>query len=375
MANYELTVSMGYVPTWTHVDAVREIFQNAKDEETVNPENKMFFDYNEETETLMIGNKTGKLNKSTLLIGISDKRNDNRTIGQHGEGYKIATVVLLREGLSLKIYNFGCNEVWTAKKIKSRRYGVDIPAFDIQKAGSLLRPVANHDLVFEIQGITAEMYKEILESNLYLQEREGLLGEVMQANNSRILLNEKFKGMIFVSGLYVCTEDALQYGYDMAPERIRLDRDRHTVAGWELQNATARVIASTSNTDFIKKMFNTYDGEDLAYCKYLDCVSKACDEEASDFFAKNGNNAVIVTSEEERSEALTYGATPYFMNNRMAEMIRSSTVYTARIAEEHHAPMPLSEKLKAWFSDAREHLPVDLEEQGEELLEEVYNAL
>lgn len=187
MANYELTVSMGYVPTWTHVDAVREIFQNAKDEETVNPENKMFFDYNEETETLMIGNKTGKLNKSTLLIGISDKRNDNRTIGQHGEGYKIATVVLLREGLSLKIYNFGCNEVWTAKKIKSRRYGVDIPAFDIQKAGSLLRPVANHDLVFEIQGITAEMYEEILESNLYLQEREGLLGEVMQANNSRIL--------------------------------------------------------------------------------------------------------------------------------------------------------------------------------------------
>lgn len=193
MANYELTVSMGYVPTWTHVDAVREIFQNAKDEETVNPENKMFFDYNEETETLMIGNKTGKLNKSTLLIGISDKRNDNRTIGQHGEGYKIATVVLLREGLSLKIYNFGCNEVWTAKKIKSRRYGVDIPAFDIQKAGSLLRPVANHDLVFEIQGITAEMYEEILESNLYLQEREGLLGEVMQANNSRMHFTDNDK--------------------------------------------------------------------------------------------------------------------------------------------------------------------------------------
>ena len=106
MANYELTVSMGYVPTWTHVDAVREIFQNAKDEETVNPENKMFFDYNEETETLMIGNKTGKLNKSTLLIGISDKRNDNRTIGQHGEGYKIATVVLLREGSFLKDLQF-----------------------------------------------------------------------------------------------------------------------------------------------------------------------------------------------------------------------------------------------------------------------------
>ena len=30
MANYELTVSMGYVPTWTHVDAVREIFQKVE---------------------------------------------------------------------------------------------------------------------------------------------------------------------------------------------------------------------------------------------------------------------------------------------------------------------------------------------------------
>lgn len=73
MANYELTVSMGYVPTWTHVDAVREIFQNAKDEETVNPENKMFFDYNEETETLMIENGNRKANSCGYEIQNPEK--------------------------------------------------------------------------------------------------------------------------------------------------------------------------------------------------------------------------------------------------------------------------------------------------------------
>lgn len=375
MANYELTVSMGYVPTWTHVDAVREIFQNAKDEETVNPENKMFFDYNEEKETLLIGNKMGKLDKSTLLIGISDKRDDDRTIGQHGEGYKIATVVLLREGLSLKIYNFGCNEVWTAKKIKSRRYGVDIPAFDIQKAGSFLKPVENHDLLFEIQGITPEMYEEITESNLFLLEREGLLGEVMPAGDDRILLNENLKGKIFVSGLYVCTEERLEYGYDFSPRKIPLDRDRHTVAGWELQSAASAAIAATDNVAFVRKTIGTYDGGYVQYYTYRDCVSKVRNEMATEFFEKYGKDAVVVTSEEERSEAVSYGASPRFMDPTMAEMIRGSDVYIERIIAENHVQMLLSEKLKAWFLDAKEYLPEDLAERGESLLQAVYDAL
>lgn len=374
MANYELTVSMGYVPTWTHVEAVREIFQNAKDEETVNPQNKMFFDYNEDTETLLIGNKIGKLDKSTLLIGISDKRGDDKTIGQHGEGYKIATVVLLREGLSLKVYNFGCNEVWTARKIKSRRYGVEIPSFDITKAGSILRPVENHDLVFEIKGITPQMYNEIKESNLYLQ---GDIGETKDAGaDGRLLLNPTYKGKIFVSGLYVCTDSRLNYGYDFAPCKIQLDRDRHTIAGWGLQSATTDVIASTRDVELIKNSIELFDGEFLK-CRISTrfCVTTAANEMAEEFFEKYGSNAVAVTNEDEKHEALSMGAIPCIVSQSMAEFIRNSSLYNDNIEANGNVSMSLSDKLEDWFERIKEHLPNDLLEEGEVLIEKITDEL
>ena len=96
MKRFDLGMSINYCPTWGVVESVREFFQNAHDEEIVNPENKMYFGYNKDSKTLCIGNKNGRLTTNTLLLGQSSKRDSSETIGQHGEGYKVATVVLLR---------------------------------------------------------------------------------------------------------------------------------------------------------------------------------------------------------------------------------------------------------------------------------------
>ena len=332
----------------------------------------MFCNYNADTGTLLIGNKQGKLDKSTLLIGVSDKRDNEKTIGQHGEGYKIATVVLLREGLSLKIYNFGCNEVWTARKIKSRRYGVDIPSFDIQKVGSLLRPVENHDLVFEIKGITEEMYEEIVESNLFLQKEKGEIKG--QKEVGFLLLAPKYKGKIYVNGLYVCDENRLSYGYDFAPSEIKLDRDRRTIASWGLQSATSDVIASTDDTELIKSSVDTFDGEFL-HLRYAYGVQKAFDEMAEEFFKSNGDDAVVVTNDEERKEAIAYGATPCIVSHNMAECIKKSAIYQEKTEECGTKQKSLSEKLDDWFERTRQYLPQDLEEEGIDLIEKVANQL
>ena len=116
MSRYELSISMDYVSNWTYIEAIREIFQNALDEQTVNKDNKMFVEYDKDSCVLRICNKKGCLDKNSLLLGVSSKRDDSSTIGQHGEGYKIATVVLLRNGHNIKIYNYGKKEVWVAKK-------------------------------------------------------------------------------------------------------------------------------------------------------------------------------------------------------------------------------------------------------------------
>ena len=153
MRRFDLGMSLNYCPEWGIVEAVREIFQNAYDAEIMNPANKMYFNYDKYTETLRIGNMDGTLTTKTLLLGVSGKRDDNRTIGTHGEGYKVATVVLTRLGKGVEVYNRSAKEVWTARVIKSRRYQTDVVVFDINKVG-LFQSVPNHDLIFEITGIT-----------------------------------------------------------------------------------------------------------------------------------------------------------------------------------------------------------------------------
>ena len=105
MRKYELSISADYVPEWGTTEAIREFFQNSIDEETRDPGNKMFFDYDEKEEVIRIGNKHSDLDIKTLLFGVTTKNKDSSMIGNYGEGYKIATVVLLRLGKNIVLKN------------------------------------------------------------------------------------------------------------------------------------------------------------------------------------------------------------------------------------------------------------------------------
>ena len=106
MRKYELSISADYVPEWGTTEAIREFFQNSIDEETRDSSNKMFFDYDSESQTIRIGNKHSDLDIKTLLFGVTTKNKDSAMIGNHGEGYKIATVVLLRLGKTVVFQNY-----------------------------------------------------------------------------------------------------------------------------------------------------------------------------------------------------------------------------------------------------------------------------
>ena len=102
---YELTLTPNYVSDWTFNDALRELIQNGTDQEVLDKENKFQIIYNGKEKTLRLVNQKSVLKINTLLLGRSSKANNEDTVGQFGEGYKIAALVLNRLGKTFTIYN------------------------------------------------------------------------------------------------------------------------------------------------------------------------------------------------------------------------------------------------------------------------------
>lgn len=331
MPKHLLTISPDYVQDWGIKEAVRELFQNALDNETINPENEMYFNYDAETQTLQIGNKTSKLELETLLIGFSSKREDSKTIGQHGEGYKIALMVLLRSNKNVTIYNYGKREIWTTRLVKSRTYnGALIPEINIQKK-ALFSKVPSHDLMIEVTNVTEEDYEEIKKYNLHLQSDYDKIS--IKNSASEILTSEEHKGMIFVNGLYINTTDRIRYGYNFAPDVIRLDRDRKLVDTFNLQWRTSELWGKAEQQDLVAQMLidGVRDVEYLSNTSYMSSGTgmynqELVEETADLFIEKHGTQAIPVSSQEELQAAQTIkGYTPVMVSESAKETLARSS--------------------------------------------------
>lgn len=365
MKRFDLGMSINYCPTWGVVESVREFFQNAHDEEIVNPENKMYFGYDKDSKTLRIGNKNGRLTTNTLLLGQSSKRDNSETIGQHGEGYKVATVVLLRNGKGVKVYNRADKEVWTAKTIKSRRYQADVVVFDIEKV-SIFKSVPDHDLIFEISGIDEDEYNAIVDSNLFLQDlREGEdyitsnPGYPLTTRMCKVLTGEKHAGKLFVGGLYVTTSKYAKYGYDFAPGLVKLDRDRGFIDGIDLQFLTAKVISATGDTELINEAKNFWDGSYFKY--YLSSYKSVFDNSSyaemfdksyQEFLDENGEDAIPVQTTDDFNRLSRNGFNPVLVEEKDFFFYSGSSMYNpAPDIEDEPDAGELADRLEDWFAN------------------------
>lgn len=324
MSKYELTLSTGYVPDWTCIEAVREIFQNAIDNERINKDNKMSFEY--KLGVLNICNKTSKLTMDSLLIGNSTKRDDKRTIGKHGEGYKIAFMVLLREGKEVTVYNYGANEVWNTKLVKSKRYnGAEVVQIDVNKTPFWAK-VPNYDLTIEIRGITEEEFSNIKKSNLSLKEDVEI---VKGSAFGDLLTDASEKGRIYVEGLYVCTNDKLNYGYNFRSTFVSLDRDRKLVDSFDVCWYSSAIWTDVINMDQAKYADACVEmiEENKADVRYIDKANTAgvtlvAEKLYNRIEEKYGENVVPVSNNIEYEEIKDRGLTPVIIREQLRDMVK-----------------------------------------------------
>lgn len=328
MSRYELTIDPDYVPNWTVLDALREIFQNALDESSLHPDNSM--DIIRDGTTIKICTKNASLSKSTLLIGNSTKRDDDTTIGSHGEGYKLAALVLTRLGYPVTIHNYSERELWIPKIIKSRRFNSKLLVFDTEKFFWKLPP--DNDLTFEIQNISDEIYKQLKDRVLHLRDHEY---DVIDTDFGSILLDNIDSGKIFVNGLYVTTiKEGFKYGYDIKPEYIKLDRDRREVNGFDLAWTTSRIWSSLGDNDLIHELINN-NFNDVKYVNSTISFGdqyRIRDNVVNSFVEDYGENAIPVKDQSEYDDIQsTYSnAKPIIVNEIKHELIKNSPTFEER---------------------------------------------
>lgn len=217
----ELTIKTTYLPDWGAYEGMRELLQNGHDAMI---EYGATFEVRlrKDTNTLVIENEGCTLPYEALLMGHTTKLSRGDLIGKFGEGLKLGVLALVRAGHKVKIRSG--SEVWVPRIARSEKFDADVLVFDIFKG----RKTENR-VQIEISGVSVKAWEDLREHFLFLHEAEE--NAAVSTYSGRLLLDARYKGMIFVKGIFV-QHGGFEYGYDLSDAEV--DRDRKMVARFDL---------------------------------------------------------------------------------------------------------------------------------------------
>lgn len=371
---YELTLTPNYVSDWNFNDAIRELIQNGIDQEKIDKNKKFSVEYDRERKTLLFKNKNSSLKINTLLLGKSSKENNDDTVGQFGEGYKIAALVLNRLGKTFTIYNNEKNEVWKSKFKNSEKWREKILAFYVSKEDT------------EESGLRTEV------GNVSWNEWKGLQEIWLGFDNAykrvvtsygEILVDEyyDFAGKIYVNGLYVTDDERLEYGYNFNPQYIKLERDRKTCSSWDVGTYTSLMISEAlvkGDISFnkVKEMLESQTGEcyHLEYNTYNKNVGELQEMLIESFDKQNPQPySIPVSSQGDADRVKAYGGNPVIVPSGAMKLLENEK--ERRIKELGEMPMStgltLKQRFNRWYDAYSSRLSYECKEEIKKLIEEL----
>lgn len=350
-------ISKDYVSHWTIYDAIRELLQNAIDSDTQLERTTLEIKY--ENNNLIIRNEA-ILDRKSLLLGNSSKRDDNSTIGNYGEGYKIASLVLSRNEKQINI--FSDLNVFSPKIQYDKDFDAEILVIEESETFN-----PNYTEVI-VNNITEDEYKIIVNNCLLLQSYDKII-----INNEEILTDGIHKGKIFIKGLYVCTKKNLQYGYNFNPSTLRINRDRNITEDFDTQWATS-------------KLWNNID-ESLDY-KLLELININCPDVSylnsqsynkRDLvyteFRKEYGNSIPITHQYEKKDYIAKGykeSELVIVPEIKRDLIKSSSNYSLpkpKIKQEYRKNMKPKDALLSFQMKYKDNLSSEQLKDIEELLQ------
>lgn len=255
---YELPLNRNYVAHWGMPQAVRELIQNALDSES--PFEYSFSDQDTtldepERQTLRLTSEFATLLPNTLLLGTTSKAGAKNKIGSFGEGYKIALLVLAREGYPVEMLNGDVR--WTPSFKHSRQFEDEVLCISEEKLHA-----PNKGLTVNVAGLTRDDVDQIRQSCLKMQDE---IGEVKETKWGRVLVGQP--GKLYVGSLFIC-ETQMKFGYDVKPEYITLERDRQTVSAWDLGTVALDMLLEAYSYEEVARMIIDGKYPDVEYARW-----------------------------------------------------------------------------------------------------------
>lgn len=348
---YELTLTPNYVSDWTFNDAIRELIQNGTDQEVLDKENHFSIEYDRKRQVLQLKNSKSVLKINTLLLGRSSKAGNDDTVGQFGEGYKIAALVLNRIGKTFTVLNNEKNEVWESRFKNSEKWLEKILAFYISK-----RETEDTGLCIEVGNVSWGEYCGLSDVWMKFDEDDHMDMSVVDTSYGEILTDEDYAGKVYVNGLSVNCNADLKYGYNFKPKYIKLERDRKACDSFDAREITCRMIAEGMVNgdipiDEVNRMVNdeVVDVYNFEYNTYEEDVQKVQEVLLEAFDKQNPQPySIPVVSQEQFRKIKAYGGNPVVVPSKVEKLLKEEI--SQRIRELEELPVSNSLTLKERFS-------------------------
>ena len=320
MKEVQLTIASTYVSDWGIWEAFRELAQNAMDHADVTA-TPISIGFSKRSKNLILTSQNTKLDINSLVLGATAKSSDSDQRGQFGEGYKLALVVLLRLGIKVQIVN--ADEVWTP----SFKYS---EVFQTELLTIRITPIKTHNrnVTFVLKGVSKEQ-ANLLTSRI-IRKRSATVG--YRTEYGRILTEERFKGLVFVGGIYVCKPnlEGLEHGYDFDPQHVTLGRDRGLMDSFNVQWLASKMWATifTPDTKVIEETAKLIQSDSPSTKHFgVSGSNKLVSAKVSeDFYEEFSSNAVPVTTEGERNRVLNDfdNAVPIIVSETLKRTVKNT---------------------------------------------------
>ena len=205
--------------------------------------------FNKKTGTLELANFKAQLATQNLHLGVSTKRRNEMAAGYHGEGFKLAALVLCRNRHQVRYasssyyWNFSfsgtyqSNLYYRLSPAKTEKVERDKAKYLEKVAASIPRCLESN--IWEDVSVTIGKGRRELSRKVETEEFKSWTtvtldlngpspSDIVQTSNGDLILAKSFAGKIYLKGLLLCDTstdlDPFIFGYNFL--RGHVDRDR-----------------------------------------------------------------------------------------------------------------------------------------------------